>query len=185
MSSIDYPHYGMTPPNSERNSSTSSLATTSTTTLTSVFPPSGMRGVPQPPVSTKELLIIIFMFCFWAYSLFLTYRLSFLWKPSYSLQGLVQAALLGWGREDQHVGLHHGRGEEEEKGGSGPGEAKQGRKPLSKINDLPSRILKRVSHWKSGMVMRHLTDMKQTMAIHTSLKSQSIRKSDFSTNKKY
>ena len=87
MSSIDYPHYGMTPPNSERNSSTSLLATTSTTTLTSVFPPSGMRGVPQPPVSTKELLIIIFMFCFWAYSLFLTYRSSSLWKTVTLLPG--------------------------------------------------------------------------------------------------
>ena len=52
-------------------------ATGSPSTLStpvSLFPPPGMGGVPQPPVSTKELIIIIFMFCLWAYSLFLTYR---------------------------------------------------------------------------------------------------------------
>ena len=46
----------------------------SSSTPVSLFPPPGMGGVPQPPVSTKELIIIIFMFCLWAYSLFLTYR---------------------------------------------------------------------------------------------------------------
>ena len=52
-------------------------ATGSPSTLStpvSLFPPPGMGGVPQPPVSTKELIIIIFMFGLWAYSLFLTYR---------------------------------------------------------------------------------------------------------------
>ena len=49
----------------------------STTSSSTIFPPPGTGGVPQPDVSTKELIIIIFMFCFWAYSLFLTYRSSF------------------------------------------------------------------------------------------------------------
>ena len=48
----------------------------SPSTPMALFPPPGMDGVPQPTVSTKELIIIIFMFCLWAYSLFLTYRLS-------------------------------------------------------------------------------------------------------------
>ena len=48
----------------------------STTSSSTIFPPPGTGGVPQPDVSTKELIIIIFMFCFWAYSLFLTYRSS-------------------------------------------------------------------------------------------------------------
>ena len=104
-------------------------------------------------------------------------------RLSHFCQGLVPAALLGWGREDQYVGLHHGRGEEEEKGASGSGGTKQGGKPVSKINDLPSRIEKRVNHWKSGRLRRHLTDMKPTMATHTSPKSQSIQKFDFSTKK--
>ena len=123
---------GVTPSTSEAGFPTSSLATDSTTTLTTLFPPPGMRGVPQPPVSTKELIIIIFMFCFWAYSLFLTYRSSSGWKAvTVFCQGLVQAALLRWGREDQHVGFHHGRGEEEEKGGrSSRGGGKQGNKRL-------------------------------------------------------
>ena len=84
MSSVD-PLHRMTASASEAESSTSSLATT--TTSTTVFPPSGMRGVPQPQVSTKELIIIIFMFCFWAYSLFLTYRSSSLWKTVTLLPG--------------------------------------------------------------------------------------------------
>jgi hypothetical protein len=42
--------------------------------LTTVFPPAGMRGVEQPAISTKEIVIIVFMFCLWAYSLYLTYR---------------------------------------------------------------------------------------------------------------
>ena len=46
----------------------------SPSTPMALFPPPGMDGVPQPTVSTKELIIIIFMFCLWAYSLFLTYR---------------------------------------------------------------------------------------------------------------
>ena len=41
-----------------------------------VFPPADMAGVPQPPISTKEIVIIIFMFGLWAYSLYLTYRYS-------------------------------------------------------------------------------------------------------------
>ena len=114
---------------------TTLMTTTSTTTLTTLFPPQGMRGVPQPQVSTKEMIIIIFMFCFWAYSLFLTYRLSSQRKAdqcdhTLACQGLVQAALLRRGREDEHVGLHHGRCEEEEKGASRPGGRMQGNKPV-------------------------------------------------------
>ena len=52
----------------------------SPSTPMALFPPPGMDGVPQPTVSTKELIIIIFMFCLWAYSLFLTYRLSIWWE---------------------------------------------------------------------------------------------------------
>ena len=50
------------------------------TTSVPLYPSPGLGGVPQPPVSTKELIIIIFMFCLWAYSLFLTYRLRSPWK---------------------------------------------------------------------------------------------------------
>ena len=42
----------------------------------SSFPPLyvNMLGVPQPTLATKDILIIIFMFLLWAYSLYLTYR---------------------------------------------------------------------------------------------------------------
>ena len=40
------------------------------------FPPLDVNtlGVPQPSLATKDILIIIFMFLLWAYSLYLTYR---------------------------------------------------------------------------------------------------------------
>lgn len=31
-------------------------------------------GVPQPSLATKDIVIIVFMFLLWAYSLLLTYR---------------------------------------------------------------------------------------------------------------
>ena len=62
----------MASPNMEE--ATAGSNSTLMSTPGTLFPPPGMSGVPQPPVSTKELIIIIFMFCLWAYSLFLTYR---------------------------------------------------------------------------------------------------------------
>ena len=41
-----------------------------------VFPPLDVDrlGVPQPSLATKDILIILFMFLLWGYSLYLTYR---------------------------------------------------------------------------------------------------------------
>ena len=46
------------------------------TTPTTLFPPLDVDrlGVPQPSLATKDILIIIFMFLLWGYSLYLTYR---------------------------------------------------------------------------------------------------------------
>ena len=40
------------------------------------FPPPGMSGVPQPPVTVADGCVIAFMFGLWFYSLYLTYRLD-------------------------------------------------------------------------------------------------------------
>ena len=64
----------MASPTMEEATGSNATLIISSSTPSSFFPPPGMGGVPQPPVSTKELIIIIFMFCLWAYSLFLTYR---------------------------------------------------------------------------------------------------------------
>ena len=47
-----------------------------TSTESTLFPPLDVNrlGVPQPSLATKDILIIIFMFLLWAYSLYLTYR---------------------------------------------------------------------------------------------------------------
>ena len=47
-----------------------------TTTESTLFSPLDVNrlGVPQPSLATKDILIIIFMFLLWAYSLYLTYR---------------------------------------------------------------------------------------------------------------
>ena len=44
--------------------------------FTTSFPPLDVDrlGVPQPKLVTKDILIILFMFLLWAYSLYLTYR---------------------------------------------------------------------------------------------------------------
>ena len=42
----------------------------------SVWPPLENRGVPQPSLSTKDGIIIVFMLLLWAYSIFLTARWS-------------------------------------------------------------------------------------------------------------
>jgi hypothetical protein len=41
-----------------------------------VFPPFDVDrlGVPQPSLANKDILIILFMFLLWGYSLYLTYR---------------------------------------------------------------------------------------------------------------
>jgi hypothetical protein len=43
---------------------------------TTLFPPLDVDrlGVPQPKLATKDILIILFMFLLWGYSLYLTYR---------------------------------------------------------------------------------------------------------------
>jgi hypothetical protein len=43
---------------------------------TTSFPPLDVDrlGVPQPSMATKDIIIIIFMFLLWGYSLYLTYR---------------------------------------------------------------------------------------------------------------
>merc|ERR1739838_321141 len=38
------------------------------------FPPRDQRGVPQPDISTKEVIIICLMLGLWAYSIYLTIR---------------------------------------------------------------------------------------------------------------
>ena len=57
----------------------------------STFPPLDVNrlGVPQPTLVTKDILIIIFMLLFWAYSLFLTYRAYY--KLHYSDNGEEQS----------------------------------------------------------------------------------------------
>ena len=42
---------------------------------TSPFPPVDQRGVPQPDISNKDIIIIIFMLGLWAYSIIITIRL--------------------------------------------------------------------------------------------------------------
>ena len=41
-----------------------------------LYPPLDVNklGVPQPTLPTKDVVIIIFMFLLWGYSLYLTYR---------------------------------------------------------------------------------------------------------------
>ena len=49
---------------------------TSVASSTTLFPPLDVNrlGVPQPKLATKDILIILFMFLLWGYSLYLTYR---------------------------------------------------------------------------------------------------------------
>ena len=76
-----------------------------TATESSLFPPLDVNrlGVPQPSLATKDILIIIFMFLLWAYSLYLTYRAWYKLLYSDGEERSNMWRWVGWGGEEYYV----------------------------------------------------------------------------------